>query len=237
MFERRLKIFLSVIFALAAIMVVRAAWLQVFRRGYWQAKAEKAMQRESLVETPRGQIWDRKGVKIAYDVACIDAAVDFRAISLDPEWIKSQAAKRLPGRNEPNTSGLSREQLLADEIEHVKSDIDQMWVLLADASGKTAEEIEETREEIRGRVVLLQRNNWYRRFAKASGKEGEHPSPWYERWLVDARTNSPDQEHESAIDAASVPVGEQTMAHVILANIDAGVEMKLRKKMPRCPGL
>ena len=128
MFERRLKVFLTVIIVLAALMIFRAIQLQMVQRARWQAKAEEAMRRWTTVDTPRGRILDRKGLRVlAYDEACIDAAVDYRAISGDPDWIKAQAIKRIPTRNETAASGQSRDQLLTDEIERVKSDIDRMW--------------------------------------------------------------------------------------------------------------
>jgi penicillin-binding protein 2 len=235
MFERRLKIFLSIIFALAALMVLRAIQLQMFQRARWQAKAEEAMRHWTLVDTPRGRIVDRNSEPIAYDDACIDAAVDYRAIILDPEWIKSQARQRLKARGEPLAAGMTREQVLADEIERVKADIDAMWALLARVSGKSVEQIEETRQEIMRRVLLLRRNAWYRRYAKTTGKEG--PSPWYRRWLVDARTDDPDQQHDAALDAAAITVDEQLQAHVVLAEIDNDVQNALGKKLPDCPGL
>src|SRR5256885_11623614 len=135
MFERRLKIFLAIICALAAVMLVRAVQLQVAQKTHWQQRADESLNRPALVETPRGKIFDRKGRKIAYDEACIDAAVDYRAIVLDPEWIRGQAKARLRARTDlPKT--LSRDQLLADEIERVKFDIEKMWPRLAKVCGK-----------------------------------------------------------------------------------------------------
>jgi cell division protein FtsI/penicillin-binding protein 2 len=237
MFERRLKIVLGLIFALSAIMVVRAVQLQMFQRATWRGKAEDAGRRWSMIETPRGSIFDRKKRLVAFDDACIDAAVDYRAISLDPEWLKAQARHRLVTRNDPVVKGTTREQRIEEEIERVKADIDAMWGVLASASGKSAEVIAQTREEILRRVILLRRTALYRRFSRNIKKNGEGLSPWYKRWLVDAQTDDPDQQHDSALDAAKVVVGEQTEAHVILADISNDVENMLRKQLAKCPGL
>ena len=234
MFEHRLKIFLTIIFVLAGVIVLRAAQLQILERGVWQSRAELAMQRGMLVDTPRGRIYDRKGELIAFDDPCVDAAVDYGAIALDPDWIKAQARKRLPARNEPLTAGMTREQLLANEIERVKADIEQMWVLLARVSGKGPETIEEARQEILRRVLLLRRNAWYKRYAKTSDRKKS--SPWM-RWLVDARTDDPQQQHDAALDASAVSVGEQGQSHVILAELDNDMQVELTKNLPRCPGL
>src|SRR4051794_34094138 len=116
MFERRLKIFLSIICAMAAVMLIRAVQLQVAQRAQWKELAAKLMNRTTRVDTPRGRIFDRRGRKIAYDEACIDAAVDYRAIVQEPEWVRAQAKARLRARTDlPRT--VPREQLLADEVE------------------------------------------------------------------------------------------------------------------------
>jgi penicillin-binding protein 2 len=238
LFERRLKIFLTAIIALAVVMVLRAVQLQMFQRDRWKSRADEAMRRWTLVDTPRGKIFDRRGKLLASDDPCIDAAVDYRACMLepDPDWLKAQALKRLPGKSEIAASGIPREQLLAAEIERVKADIDQMWIELAKVSGKSMEEIQETRNEILRKVMLLQRNALYKRFVRSSGKEGSGSSGWL-RWLVDAKSSDPEQQHDADLAAIQVVVGEQLQSHVMLAGIDNDAQIYLRKKMSRCPGL
>ena len=233
MFERRLKIFLTAIIAMAALMLVRAVQLQILQHGIWQTKADDANRRRSAVETPRGEIVDRNGVRLAFDDACIDAAVDYRAISMDADWIKAQARARLP-KPADMPPGLSRDKLLADEIERVKVDIDSMWIELAEASGKTTEELEEIKTDIRRRVDLLRRNALYKRFGESNS--GESSSSWL-RWLVDAGTNDPEQQRDAALAANMVVVGEETQGQVILPNIGNDLEIRLRKQLDRFPGL
>ena len=237
MFERRLKIFLTIIFVMAGVIALRAVQLQMLESSTWQRKADLAMQQTMQVDTSRGEIYDRKEVRLAYDDPCIDAAVEFGAIAMDPDWLKTQARKRLKARGDASTSGLSREKLLADEIERVTADIEKMWVLLADVSGKGeegAEAIEVTREEIYGRVYFLHRKAWYHHFGKTKGSA--KASPWI-RWLVDAQANDPDEQHVKDIDASSISVSEQSQTHVILAEIDNDAQVKLGKKLRDCPGL
>ena len=78
-------------------MVLRAAQLQVFGRNYWQQQATDAMKKSRLIETTRGTIFDAKGKPIALDVACTDAAVDYRAVldTPDPTWVAAQAVARV----------------------------------------------------------------------------------------------------------------------------------------------
>jgi cell division protein FtsI/penicillin-binding protein 2 len=98
MFERRLKIFLGIIFGLATVILAKAVYLQVFRGDFYKSQANLAAQRSHFLGTSRGKIWDRNRLLIAFDDACVDAAVDYRAIALDDEWIKAQARARLRGR-------------------------------------------------------------------------------------------------------------------------------------------
>jgi penicillin-binding protein 2 len=238
MFERRLKIFLAIICALAAVMLVRATQLQVGQRTYWRKRAGDLLNRPALVETSRGKIFDRAGRKIVYDDACIDAAVDYRAIVLDPEWIRAQAKARLRARADlPKT--ISREQLLADEAERVKSDIEHMWPRLAKVCGKDPEEIEQTKQDVMRRVLLLRRNAWYKRYAKTTAAQESHgPTPWYKRWLVDARQeDDEDKTRDAGLDASAFTVGEQVQAHVIVPDVKNEQEIELRKMLPQCPGL
>src|SRR3954465_13670179 len=97
MFERRLKIFLLMLLLVTGVMLMRAVQLQVFGRDDWQRQAEESRKRPRLIETTRGTIFDHTGKPIALDAACIDAAVDFRAV-LDPPapaWVKEQAIARV----------------------------------------------------------------------------------------------------------------------------------------------
>src|SRR5690242_19954901 len=143
MFERRLKIMLAVIFALALVMVVRSVQLQVAQKSRWADRAVESMRRPEHVDAPRGQIVDFNGNPIAYDAACIDAAVDYRAIAMDADWIKARAKARLKSRasTEAPPAGVTREKALADEIDRVKADIDGMWGVIATATGRPIEDV------------------------------------------------------------------------------------------------
>jgi penicillin-binding protein 2 len=248
MFERRLKIFLGIIFGLATAMLGRAVWLQVFQKEHWRNEANKANERSHFLATSRGRIFDRKHVAMAFDDPSVDAAVDYRAIALDDGWIKAQAKARLRGRATGGDSGAAaaampakaRERMLADEIEHVKADIDAMWQRLAAVTGKTPEEIEETRQAVKWRVSWLGRREWYYRFmkmARATTQASRETTPRWMRWLVDARQDDPSKELDERIDAQWDTIRDQVQAHVIVANLNNDQQIALRKIMPQCPGL
>ena len=72
MFERRLKIILGILFAMACILFLRAGQLQLVQKSLWVKAAEKWVARPAWIETSRGKIVDRKHRVIAEDAACID---------------------------------------------------------------------------------------------------------------------------------------------------------------------
>src|SRR5687768_16089792 len=166
MFERRLKIFLVVLFFMTLVLVGRAMQLQVFGRAYWRERAGEVMRRSSMVETTRGRILDRQGRPVAVDKPCIDACVDYRAIVTPPDekWVKSVARRRLLNQAKGAyraAPAAQKRQMIEAEAERVKLDLQKMWQHLATVSGKTAEEIEDVRGQITRKVQMRRRYVWY----------------------------------------------------------------------------
>jgi penicillin-binding protein 2 len=237
MFERRLKILLGIIIAVSVVLLGRAVQMQVLQVDHWRSEAADMMQHIGHTETQRGKILDRNGRPLAFDAACIDAAVDYRAISLDPTWIKEQAKSRLKHRIDPLPTNVNPKVLLEDEEAHVKSDIEQMWTLLANVSGKNIEDIEETRQQVMQRVLYLKRDRSYRNYEKSGAASQPSKAVWYKRWLSGSSNDDADDEHIAALDASMVDIQEEREPQVILHNISDGVQAKLRKSLDRCPGL
>src|SRR5688500_3673010 len=237
MFERRLKMFLVVLFFMTLVLVGRAMQLQVFGREYWRERAGEVMRRSSMVETTRGRILDRQGRPVAVDKPCIDACVDYRAIVTPPDekWVTNVARRRLlnqRGGEYRAAPAARRRELLETEVERVKHDLQQMWQHLANVSGKTIDEIEDVRGQITRKVQMRRRYVWYHRFLQAERghAESRDPSPWYQRWLID-ESDAPE------LDQFAVEVAEQTDAHVILRAVSVEVNNELGKNLERYPGL
>src|SRR5947199_7384913 len=95
MFERRLKVFLVVLFLVIIALLGRAFQLQVLAADEWQKQAESVGRKRHLVETTRGTIVDCRGREIALDAPCIDACVEYKAIAKDPDWVRAVAVGRL----------------------------------------------------------------------------------------------------------------------------------------------
>src|SRR5687767_12890560 len=174
MFERRLKIFLGILIGITLVLLIRAAHLQLANGDYWRRQAAESLHRRTLVEPVRGKIVDFNGNVLAEDVACIDAAVDYRAIDLDEKWLKEQANSRLIAQFGPNYRRAEkpvREKMLKEEVDRVKADIATLFKTLAQISGKSLEEIEEIKSAIRRRVEMRKRSQWFKKYQQAVKKE------------------------------------------------------------------
>lgn len=237
MFERRLKIFLLILLCVTGVLVLRAMQLQVLGREHWQKRALEAGKRRELVETTRGSIIDAKGEIIAVDEACNDACIDYRVLidPPDPQWVESEAARRLTrilGREYTAASRERRKQLREPEIERVQQDIQNMWPALARESGHKLSEIEDARRAIVQKVQMRQRVLWYWRYRAAlEEKAGQGPSPWYHKWLIGDAADAPE------VDSFVQTVREQLEAHPILHDIDNDTVIRLKKNLERYPGL
>ena len=174
---------------------------------------------------------------LAVDKPCIDACVDYRALISppDPEWVKEKALQRLKGRLGDSWTATPAKQkavLRAQEVEAVKSDIDQMWGKLARISGRSMDDIEQTRSGIVLRVQMRQRYVWYARYAEAVNKTGSRveTADW-KKWLTDGGSDAP------AMDSFNVTVSEELEPHVILPAIDTDTQNALGKDIDQFPGL
>jgi penicillin-binding protein 2 len=235
MFERRLKIFLGILLAVITVLLLRAIHLQVFTKRDWLKEAEDFNKKPAYVETTRGRILDHNGCEIAVDEACMDACVDYRAISRSAKWIDELAQARLKdrlGTQYTKAPKKERESMVADEAQVVNEEIDRMWDLLARESNQTREAIDDVCHEIDLKVAMRTRYLQYKRYQLAEEEHADKgPSPWYRRWLIEGGEGGPkvdDFEQEST---------EQVEVHPILRNISQGVYMRLAKAAEHCPGL
>ena len=242
MFERRLKVFLGVLILFTAVLVLRAAQVQVLEHEAWSKNAVDTMKRTERWETLRGEIRDLRGRRVAMDQACVDAAVDYRVLTREPDkdWVKEFARGRLTdrlGEAWKQAARDHREQLLADEVAKVREDIDQMWPRLAKISRRPLEEIEETRRQIVEKVKMRRRFVWYYSYEQAlqERKKGKgassQPSSVWKLWLLDDDEDVPD------VDNFRINVTEETSRHVVLKDIDGEAQAELKTYLNRFPGL
>jgi penicillin-binding protein 2 len=237
MFERRLKVLLFLLFFVGLVLLARAFQLQVFAHEQWKKEAEGLGHRRHLVETIRGTIKDYRGKEIAVDHPCIDACVEYGAIVKEPEWIKSQAFKRLaitqPGvyrRADQKT----RDELLTGAQVKVSEDIDHMWAALAQEAKSPLDKIEEARQSIEQRIQIRERYLQFRNFSKASDEKRQSTTttaPWYQRILTAGTNDKVD------IDSFEIHSDDQQQAHPIVRNISSDTYTRLAKDIDKYPGL
>ena len=235
MFERRLKLFLGILLGVLSILLLRAFHLQVVTKNAWKAQAEDFNKRAVYTDTTRGRILDHNGLELAVDEGCMDACVDYRAISRNKAWIRSVAAQRLVDRLGAQYSEARRAErirVVDAESAVVNQDIDRMWALLAEVSGSTPVEIEEIVNSINLKVAMRARHIQYKRFQAADEKhENAGPPPWYRRWLIEGGDAGP------SIDDFEQESGEAIEAHPIIKRISNDQYLRLARESSRCPGL
>src|SRR3954452_22730012 len=120
MFERRLKIFLTLLVVVTGLLLLRAMQVQLIGHRYWTSEADQATSDLEYLPTIRGRILDVKGRELAIDQPCIDACVDYRAIPLpgpNPEWLREQARQRVLAQrgDEYRRSNNTRRRQMLDE--------------------------------------------------------------------------------------------------------------------------
>ena len=236
MFERRLRVFLLVAFFLISLLLIRAAQLQVFGKAQWTADAQAFSQRRHLLETTRGKILDVRGRELAVDEPCIDACVEFGAISKDPLWVRDFALRRL-ATTQPGVyrkaDGDARRIILAGAEAKVIEDIDRIWAALARASAQPVEKVEDSRQAIQQRVLLRTRWLQYKKFQSAktaTASPSSRPS-LLERVLTAGASD------ELAIDHFEFESEEQRRAHVVVRNISPEAYTQLARDIDNYPGL
>lgn len=242
MFERRLRKVAMILAALLVLILGRLMQVQVFARHDYAAEADKAMTQVSYIETTRGSILDVRGRVLAEDVACIDAAVDYRAVTRDTahpvvnEWVRRLALQRLRARPDgtyraaPNAA--ARKQMLEAEQQRVRDDIAAMWPRLAQMAGLSIEEMDDIRASIDLKVKIRHRRNTYRKFEAAMDEASKRATPpWYQRWLITGEGDLPAEEEYAET------ISEQTSPHVVLRAIPPEVQNALGRSLEHYPGL
>jgi penicillin-binding protein 2 len=238
MFERRLKIFLGVVIVLTLVVLARAAQLQLTQHDKWELKAyEKSVYTEHP-SAARGTILDFKGQVMVEDAACIDAAVEYRAMAKDPRWIRELLNKRLSDAKEGRNTRAERAQFLASEAQRISDEIDVMWQTLADVSGQNLEDIAELRNDILRKVETRRWQACHRPYEQALRKYQENVAQqekahhfWLVRWLMGG-PGAPPQEQDFQF-----TIKEETESHVILHDISDSQCAELSKRLEHCPGL
>jgi penicillin-binding protein 2 len=235
MFERRLKIFLGFLIVATIALICRAVQIQVVERADWQKRAADFLRRPELIETTRGSILDRNGKVLAVDAPCIDACVDYRALTDEPDqvWVTLRAKDNLRAHlgDDDYAKAVKSErwpEILAEEVAAVNDQISKMWGEIASVCNKKPEEIEAARQAVVTRVMMRQRYLWWRHYQNSvKGAAEEKSEPWYEQLVGD----------DKDIDDFQLDVAEQTQAHMIVHDITPEMQVALSGELDHLPGL
>lgn len=234
MFERRLRVFLALLFIGGLILAARAAQVQVSQHGEWERRAELGSERVRFLTPRRGDIVDVKGVVLATDVASFEACVNYRAVPAEPDaaWLAAEARRRARKLPEWRAAAdeAARATLLAREVQGVRADLEAMWTLLARLSGQDRAQIELVRADVTQEVEAKHAAYWRGLYAKAQ-KDFEElpPAPWYERWVAGARVAPTPESFQDK------PIGEQLAFHPIVADVSQAVYNELKLAQDRFP--
>ncbi|MDP9173386.1 MAG: penicillin-binding transpeptidase domain-containing protein [Planctomycetota bacterium] len=237
MFERRLKIFLTLLLVASSGLVLRAVQIQWVQHDLWTEAAKKTLRQSLRVDTTRGQILDRNNQVLALDEPCIDACVDYRVVTEEPDakWIKEHAdddLRRQLGDQFAQTKR-SRDWTLieSDEMARVRANLDAMWADLASLSHTPREDIEETRRTIVTGVETRRRYLWWRSYKSATTRpDHEDSKAWYSAFLGDTG----DQDD---VDKFELDIGEQYAPQVILSAVTPEVLRDLAPLVEKYPAL
>lgn len=233
MFERRLRMFLVIVFLGALLLIARAAKVQVVDGAEWLAEANASAERITYLDAPRGDLLDVTGKVIARDVPTFEACVNYRALAPTPnaKWLRQEAIRRGRKLSEwKNADVEARDLLIARETQGVINDLDTLWNLLADLSGQTRVQLDARREEISAAVEDKQRLYVQREFKKALEEyKNTPPAPWYERWISGDRVEPVIEDYEKK------EIFDQFAFHPLLPDIRQDVYNRLKLAQDRFP--
>jgi penicillin-binding protein 2 len=240
MFERRLKTLLFVMVLLTLALAGRAAWIQIVQKDWWTQEAVKVLTQQKYIETTRGKILDVRGAILAEDQPCIDACVEYPAITEDWEvykqWLHDHAlaeVTRRYGETYTKAKLADRQKMLTAQTAIVRDQVQDLWIKLAEVSGEPLSEIEQTRSSIIDTVEVNRQHIWLRNYQNALKKAmsaAATTQPWYTHWLPGGGT-------APGLDDFAVNIAAQSEAHVILGGIDTAVYNALAKDAENLPGL
>ena len=237
MFERRLRIFLVFLTTITAVVIARAMQVQLIQHSYWLKEASKTVKHYSLTETTRGRLLDCKGRVLAEDVSSVDASVDYHAIVEQPDdkWVHDIALARIKARSDKGYR-ITRAEL-AQEIQQVGADINEMWRLLSREGDMSDDEMNGLRSSIVQHVQLSRRHAWYYKQKRmgtlvfVGGNSNAPPSEDAVRDWLDGDSE------QCPFDGFDIRVAEEEQTHVILPAINTETANRLGKLTERMPFL
>jgi len=146
-YERRLKIFLSLVGAGMVVILSRLVYMQCLNADRYRDRVQRMLTVSELLPTVRGQILDRNGRVLAVDQACYDFCLDYRMLTEDTVWMKRQV-RRLRARH--GLSSAAAERLYLQRVART-------WQLAGQITGATRNEMAQAAGRAIRRVRAIRR--------------------------------------------------------------------------------
>lgn len=113
MYNRRVILFLGLVAAVLAIIVVRLVQLQVFSGQEFREEINRRTWRDDVLPASRGHILDRNGAILAVDEPCFDVCVDYRLLFAWADDLPNDPARQAWRRKVVWWQGQQRKEILS----------------------------------------------------------------------------------------------------------------------------
>eukprot|EP00456_Euglypha_rotunda_P011988 TRINITY_DN1329_c0_g1_i7.p1 TRINITY_DN1329_c0_g1~~TRINITY_DN1329_c0_g1_i7.p1 ORF type:complete len:748 (-),score=191.73 TRINITY_DN1329_c0_g1_i7:2326-4569(-) len=232
---RLVLMWIGVLLPLVAV-VVRMGQLQIVLQQDFADGFEQTY--EVLEEIPArdGRILAADGSVLAGEDARYDLQMNYRLIQqpADERWLRSEALRNLDRVERKD------KQKVTAEKERVLKRREELWEAVATLTGRSSEELAETRLQVQNRVVQLRKDVLRQRAERQEKQNAEaatqplsSDNAWVNVWtqvrkeLTEPPTRSLDAE----------PLLEEVGYHTIVPSVNADVKAEIEAHRERYPGL
>ena len=169
MTHRRLVVLFIFFAALALVLALRLAELQLVQTEHWRTVARDFAMRHDPLDTNRGSIVDRNGRPLAVDRPCYDLAIQYQAMNYDDRWLYWAAVDRMKSqgitdRKERLRQLAATKAAIADQIEHIP------WAV-AKLCHVPVSQVLQRSDEIRQKITALRQYVWSQKYDPQKDQE------------------------------------------------------------------
>jgi penicillin-binding protein 2 len=90
LYKNRMKAFIGVVVLMFVGVVLRLGYLQIVKGDEYRLQYESMLRNVNSLPALRGRVLDRNGYILAYDEPCYSLSLDYRLMSKDAKWARSQ---------------------------------------------------------------------------------------------------------------------------------------------------
>lgn len=234
--KRRLRWMLAGFVLAVAVVLARAAWLEVTRGPAARHLASQPLEQDAPLPAPRGRILARDGTVLAGDRPAAALSMHYRYLEepANARWLRQQARQRLSPRERRQAENVTT------EIDRLRVERAELHRRLARLCGVSLDEWNEARSRVQQRVERIARAVNARSLRRASHRSAEEPTlpddaswtAWLRRALSDALSDD-----DAPPSSASVTVAEELAYHVVMPTLPAEAATQIEMKEQLYPGV